>query len=61
MNRKRLRAEDFRDSLLQVSGMIDLGYGGPNIKEGTTSEYGWTLAPNLWRHDRILRIDSIGG
>jgi hypothetical protein len=41
MNRKRLRAEDIRDSLLLISGKLDLDYGGANIKEGTTSEYGY--------------------
>ncbi len=41
MNRKRLRAEDIRDSLQLVGGTLDFEYGGPNIKEGTTSEYGY--------------------
>jgi hypothetical protein len=41
MNRKRLRAEDMRDSLLLVSGTIDLAYGGENITEGTKNEYGY--------------------
>jgi cytochrome c553 len=41
MNRRRLRAEDIRDSLLLVSGSLDLAYGGSNIKEGTKSEYGY--------------------
>ncbi len=41
MNRKRLRAEDIRDSLLLIGGRLDLDYGGSNIKEGTKSEYGY--------------------
>lgn len=41
MNRKRLQAEDIRDSLLTVSGQIDLAPGGPGIKPGTKSEYGY--------------------
>ena len=41
MNRKRLRAEDIRDSLLSVSGQLELQHGGSNIKSGTDSEYGY--------------------
>ena len=41
MNRKRLRAEDIRDSLQSFAGTLDFEYGGPNIKDGTTSEYGY--------------------
>ncbi|MCG8648687.1 MAG: DUF1553 domain-containing protein [Pirellulales bacterium] len=41
MNRKRLRAEDIRDTLLLVSGQLDRTRGGPNIKAGTKSEYGY--------------------
>ncbi len=43
MHRKRLRAEDIRDSLLLVSGSLDLSCGGPTIKPGTTSEYGYSF------------------
>jgi hypothetical protein len=41
MNRKRLRAEDIRDSLLKIGGSLDLSYGGAHIKPGTKSEYGY--------------------
>ncbi len=41
MNRKRLRAEDIRDTLLFVGGSLDLTRGGPTIKEGTMIEYGY--------------------
>ncbi|NND97780.1 MAG: DUF1553 domain-containing protein [Pirellulaceae bacterium] len=41
MNRKRLRAEDIRDTLLFVSGSLDETFGGPNVSEGTKSEYGY--------------------
>ena len=41
MNRKRLRAEDIRDSLLFVGGNLDEQMGGPNVKGGTKSEYGY--------------------
>ena len=41
MNRKRLRAEDFRDTLLFVGGSLDTDFGGPNITKGTGSEYGY--------------------
>jgi hypothetical protein len=41
MNRKRLRAEDIRDTLLFVGGSLDLTLGGPTIKEGTKIEYGY--------------------
>jgi len=39
MNRKRLRAEDIRDTLLLVGGTLDEAAGGFNIRLGTTSEY----------------------
>lgn len=39
MNRLRLDAESIRDSLLYVSGNLDLHSGGPNIKPGTKIEY----------------------
>ena len=41
MNRKRLRAEDIRDSILAVSGSLDHRYAGPAIKSGTKIEYGY--------------------
>ena len=41
MNRKRLRAEDIRDSLLFVSGKLELTLGGPNLSAATKSEYGY--------------------
>ncbi|MEM8669685.1 MAG: DUF1553 domain-containing protein [Planctomycetota bacterium] len=40
-DRKRLRAEDIRDSLLFVSGDLDTRYGGSNIRPGTKIEYGY--------------------
>lgn len=39
MNRKRLRAEDIRDSILLAAGALDLRYGGSGMKRGTQSEY----------------------
>jgi hypothetical protein len=44
MNRKRLLAEDIRDSLLLVAGTLDLACGGPNIKPGTKTEYGYQFS-----------------
>ena len=41
MNRRRLDAEVIRDSLLYVSGYLDLSMGGSNIKAGTKIEYGY--------------------
>lgn len=41
MNRKRLRAEDIRDSILMVSGSLNDDFGGPTIKSGTKIEYGY--------------------
>jgi hypothetical protein len=40
-NRKRLRAEDIRDSILMIAGSLDDDFGGPTIKPGTTIEYGY--------------------
>jgi hypothetical protein len=40
-NRKRLDAECLRDSILSVSGQLDLQRGGPAIREKTDSEYGY--------------------
>jgi hypothetical protein len=41
MNRRRLEAEALRDAMLTVSGRLDHGIGGPNVKKGTASEYGY--------------------
>ena len=41
MNRKRLRAEDIRDTLLFVGGSLDDTFGGPNVNDGTKSEYNY--------------------
>jgi len=41
MNRKRLRAEDIRDSILWVAGDLESRHGGSTIKPGTKSEYGY--------------------
>jgi uncharacterized protein YjlB len=41
MNRRRLDAESIRDALLLVGGNLDLTVGGPNIADGTKSEYGY--------------------
>jgi hypothetical protein len=38
MNRRRLDAEAIRDTLLTVSGQLDLTAGGPTIKKGTAVE-----------------------
>ncbi len=43
MNRRRLYAEQIRDSILAVSGQLDPRIGGPNIKPGTTIEYGYVF------------------
>ena len=40
-NRKRLRAEDIRDSMLTIAGALDGSHGGANMKEGTKIEYGY--------------------
>lgn len=41
MNRRRLDVEAMRDLMLFNSGRLDLRLGGPNIKPGTTIEYGY--------------------
>jgi cytochrome c553 len=41
MNRKRLLAEDIRDTLLMVSGELQSDHGGSTITPGTESEYGY--------------------
>ena len=40
-NRKRLPAESIRDSILTISAQIDSRLGGPTIKAGTKTEYGY--------------------
>ena len=39
--RKRLLAEDIRDAMLMAAGNLDFSVGGPTIKKGTSSEYGY--------------------
>lgn len=41
MSQRRLDAEAIRDAILSISGQLDLRLGGPNIKPGTTIEYGY--------------------
>jgi hypothetical protein len=41
MNRRKMEAEAIRDTILTVSGKIDLKIGGSNIKPGTSIEYGY--------------------
>jgi hypothetical protein len=38
MNRRRLDAESLRDTILSVSGQLDLTLYGNNVKKGTTAE-----------------------
>ncbi|REJ89137.1 MAG: DUF1553 domain-containing protein [Planctomycetota bacterium] len=40
-NRRRLDAEEIYDSLLSLSGRLDLTAGGDSVRPGTTSEYGY--------------------
>ncbi len=40
-NRRKLDAESIRDTVLQVSGQLDLAQGGPLIKAGTSADYGY--------------------
>jgi hypothetical protein len=44
MNRQRLDAESIRDTLLLLGGNLDETIGGPNIANGTKSEYGYAFA-----------------
>lgn len=46
MNRRRLDAESYRDSILQISGRIDLTMGGPGIQQFTQSK-GAQATPKL--------------
>ncbi|NBV23180.1 MAG: DUF1553 domain-containing protein [Proteobacteria bacterium] len=40
-NRRKLDAEAIRDTVLQVSGQLDLAQGGPVLKPGTSADYGY--------------------
>ncbi|MFM8470002.1 MAG: DUF1553 domain-containing protein [Limisphaerales bacterium] len=40
-NRRKLDAESIRDTVLHVSGQLDLARGGPLIKAGTSADYGY--------------------
>ena len=40
-NRRKLDAESIRDTVLQVSGQLDLTQGGPLLKPGTSADYGY--------------------
>ena len=40
-NRRRLEAEAIRDSILTISGELDSAKGGPSIRPGTKTEYGY--------------------
>ncbi len=40
-NRRRLDAECIRDTMLFVSGQLQLDMGGPTIKPGTAADYGY--------------------
>ena len=60
MNRRRLDAESYRDSILQLSGRIDLTMGGPGIQQFTQSK-GAQATPKLdynaydWNHPGAAR------
>lgn len=57
MNRKRMDAETFRDSVLQISGRLDLTMGGPGVEQFTKTQgpqatpaldystYDWNASP----------------
>ena len=40
-NRRKLDAEAIRDTVLQVSGQLDLAQGGPLLKPGTSADYNY--------------------
>ncbi len=40
-NRRKLDAEAIRDTVLQVSGLLDLAQGGPLLKPGTSADYSY--------------------
>ena len=57
MNRQRLEGEVIRDSLLAVSGRLNLKVGGPGIMppfptEVPTGPRGWNTTPNQGEHRR---------
>jgi hypothetical protein len=55
--RKRLDAESIRDSILAISGQLDLTTGGPTIKPGSKSEFGYTFNdPSLDGRRRSLYV-----
>ncbi|MGH7202311.1 MAG: DUF1553 domain-containing protein, partial [Planctomycetaceae bacterium] len=45
-NRRRLEAEAIRDAILVVSGQLDPALGGPTIRPGTTTEFGYEFDTN---------------
>jgi len=47
-NRRRLEAEQIRDTILTVSGQLKLDMGGPTIKAGTSADYNY-------KHDETRR------
>jgi hypothetical protein len=40
-NRRRLDAESMRDTILAISGRLDLKSGGPSFKSGTSADFGY--------------------
>ena len=46
-NRRRLDAEALYDSILMLSGTLDLSAGGDTVREGTRSEYGYAFEDRL--------------
>jgi hypothetical protein len=53
-NRRRLEAEAIRDSILAVSGQLDLKFGGPVLDEKVKSEFGY-------RHGSLRRSVYVPG
>ncbi|MGB0581038.1 MAG: DUF1553 domain-containing protein [Limisphaerales bacterium] len=47
MNRRRLRAEELRDSMLQVAGALDLTMGGPSFRDFKFKD---DHTPKYWYH-----------
>jgi cytochrome c553 len=54
-NRRRLEAEEIRDTLLQVSGLLDPGRGGPSLP--LTAQNVHTIAPFFLEEDSIIADD----